>query len=88
MSDPLENPHFTTMANKDSVDLNELIAKLVAVRGSRPGKLVEIKESEIEYLCRTAREIFISQPILLDLEAPIKVSHLALREYCNILPDN
>jgi Serine-threonine protein phosphatase N-terminal domain len=31
-------------------------------------------EAEIRYLCTKAREIFISQPILLELEAPIKVS--------------
>ncbi|KAI2968525.1 hypothetical protein CBS147323_4310 [Aspergillus niger] len=73
------------MANKDSVDLNELIAKLVAVRGSRPGKLVEIKKSEIEYLCRTAREIFISQPILLDLEAPIKICGDVHGQYYDLL---
>jgi hypothetical protein len=30
-------------------------------------------EAEIRYLCTKAREIFISQPILLELEAPIKV---------------
>lgn len=30
-------------------------------------------EQEIRYLCTKAREIFISQPILLELEAPIKV---------------
>lgn len=44
-----------------------------AVRGNRPGKAVQLQEYEIKYLCTRAREIFISQPILLELEAPIKI---------------
>ena len=44
-----------------------------SVRGNRPGKHVELDEGEIRYLCTKAREIFISQPILLELEAPIKI---------------
>ena len=45
----------------------------VLVRGSRPGKPVQLEEYEIKYLCLTARDIFINQPILLELEAPIKI---------------
>lgn len=43
------------------------------VRGTRPGKQVQLAEYEIKYLCTKAREIFINQPILLELEAPIKI---------------
>jgi len=43
------------------------------VRGSRPGKQVQLAEYEIRYLCTKAREIFINQPILLELEAPLKI---------------
>lgn len=46
---------------------------LHAVRGNRPGKPVQLQEYEIRYLCTKAREIFINQPILLELEAPIKI---------------
>lgn len=46
---------------------------LTTVRGNRPGKAVTLQEYEIKYLCTRAREIFISQPILLELEAPIKI---------------
>jgi hypothetical protein len=45
----------------------------IPVRGNRPGKPVQLAEYEIKYLCTKAREIFISQPILLELEAPIKI---------------
>lgn len=46
---------------------------LISVRGNRPGKAVQLHEYEIKYLCTKAREIFINQPILLELEAPIKI---------------
>lgn len=60
------------MADQE-VDLDSIIDRLLEVRGSRPGKQVQLLESEIRFLCTKAREIFISQPILLELEAPIKV---------------
>ena len=61
------------MADQNDVDLESIIERLLEVRGSRPGKQVQLLETEIRYLCTKAREIFISQPILLELEAPIKV---------------
>lgn len=45
----------------------------LTVRGNRPGKQVQLQEYEIKFLCTKAREIFINQPILLELEAPIKI---------------
>jgi len=61
------------MTDQHEVDLDSIIDRLLEVRGSRPGKQVQLLEAEIRYLCTKAREIFISQPILLELEAPIKV---------------
>jgi hypothetical protein len=37
------------------------------VRGNRPGKPVQLQEYEIKFLCTRAREIFLQQPILLEL---------------------
>ena len=62
------------MADQGEVDLDSIIDRLLEVRGSRPGKQVQLLEAEIRHLCQKAREIFISQPILLELEAPIKAS--------------
>lgn len=44
-----------------------------SVKGSRPGKNVQLTENEIRGLCLKSREIFLSQPILLELEAPLKI---------------
>jgi len=64
------------MAEQNDVDLDSIIDRLLEVRGSRPGKQVQLLEAEIRFLCTKAREIFITQPILLELEAPIKVGDL------------
>lgn len=71
------------MTDQHDVDLDSIIDRLLEVRGSRPGKQVQLLEAEIRYLCTKAREIFISQPILLELEAPIKVSvpHVMLSSF-------
>ena len=45
----------------------------LSVRGTRPGKNVQLTESEIRGLCLKSRELFLSQPILLELEAPLKI---------------
>lgn len=56
----------------DQSVLDDIISRLLEVRG-RPGKQVQLSESEIRQLCVTSREIFLQQPNLLELEAPIKI---------------
>ena len=50
-----------------------MINKLLEVRGKKPGKAVSLSEEDLKHLCLKSREIFISQPNLLELEAPIKI---------------
>jgi serine/threonine-protein phosphatase PP1 catalytic subunit len=57
----------------DAFDVDGIIDRLLEVRGSKPGKPVQLSENEIKELCYRSREIFINQPILLELEAPIKI---------------
>ena len=59
--------------SEPAVDVDAVISKLLEVRGSRPGKQVNLAESDIRGLCTAAREIFMNQPVLLELEAPIKI---------------
>jgi serine/threonine-protein phosphatase PP1 catalytic subunit len=58
---------------KVTLDIDNVIERLLAVRGKRPGKHVNLTETEIRTLCLMSREIFVSQPILLELEAPLKI---------------
>ena len=69
-------------------DLDQIIDRLLDVRGSKPGRAVQLTEAEIRELCFKSREIFISQPILLELEAPLKVcgKYFAPKFARNLLP--
>ncbi|CAG5136737.1 unnamed protein product, partial [Candidula unifasciata] len=55
------------------LNVDSLISRLLEVRGCRPGKTVQMTEAEVRGLCLKSREIFLSQPILLELEAPLKI---------------
>jgi serine/threonine-protein phosphatase PP1 catalytic subunit len=58
----------------DGNALDELIRRLLDGKKSKGlGKKVQLSEAEIRHLCVTAKEIFLSQPNLLELEAPINV---------------
>ena len=59
--------------------------KLLEVRGSRPGKPVQLTEQEVRGICVKSREIFISQPVLLELEAPIKIGGDIHGQYYDLL---
>jgi serine/threonine-protein phosphatase PP1 catalytic subunit len=61
------------MAESNDIDVDNIIEQLLAVRGARPGRQVNLTENEIKWLCTKSREIFIQQPVLLELEAPIKI---------------
>jgi len=47
---------------------------LYSVRGSRPGTKVQLTEAEIRELCLKSQLVFLSQPILLEVEAPLKIA--------------
>ncbi|GAB4860086.1 Serine/threonine-protein phosphatase PP1 isozyme 2 [Ancistrocladus abbreviatus] len=55
--------------------LDDIISRLLDFRNARPGaaRQVQLSESEIRQLCNVSREIFLQQPNLLELEAPIKI---------------
>jgi len=57
----------------EKVDLDDIIARMLEKRNSAPGTKVTLKLHEVKYLIEKSREIFISQPVLLDLEAPLKI---------------
>jgi hypothetical protein len=59
--------------HQDISQVDDIIERLLEVRNGRPGKQVQLAENEIRVLCLTAKEIFMSQPNLLELEAPIKI---------------
>lgn len=64
---------FVSSIAMDANVLDDIISRLLEVRKARPGTLVQLAESEIHLLCVVARGIFLAQPNLLELEAPIKI---------------
>ena len=72
------------MKTSIDLDVDAIIDKLLEVRGytdsysSKPGKQVNLTEQEIRGLCLKSREIFSSQPIMLELEVPLKVCGITL----------
>lgn len=61
------------MEKSVDIDVDKILEKLLDVRGSKPGKQVNLSENEIKGLITKSRDIFINQPMLLELEAPIKI---------------
>jgi len=57
----------------EALDVGRVIAQLLEARPDRSGKIVPLTEKEICGLCIKSREVFLEQPILLELECPIKV---------------
>jgi len=62
-----------------------MIIKLLEVRGKKLGKAVNLSEDELKYLCVTSREIFINQPNMLELEAPLKICGDVHGQYYDLL---
>lgn len=62
----------------DSGTLDDIIARLLDVRSAKPGKQVQLSEAEIRQLCLTSKDLFLAQPNLLELEAPIKICGIYL----------
>jgi len=69
----------------DNFDVDHIIEQLLSVRGARPGRQVNLTENEIRWLCIKSREIFVSQPVLLELEAPIKICGDIHGQYYDLL---
>ncbi|WOL06952.1 serine/threonine-protein phosphatase PP1 isoform X1 [Canna indica] len=69
----------------DGEVLDGIINRLLEVRTSRPGTLVRLVEAEIQQLCVASRVIFLSQPNLLELEAPIKICGDIHGQYSDLL---
>jgi serine/threonine-protein phosphatase PP1 catalytic subunit len=72
-------------ANELDIDVDSIIHKLLEVRGSKPGKQVNLSENEIKGLCIKARDIFMNQPMLLELEAPLKICGDIHGQYFDLL---
>eukprot|EP00392_Amoebophrya_sp_AT5.2_P007118 g7132.t1 len=54
-------------------DVDSCMTQLLEARDAKPGKLIQLMEGEVRKLCNATRMILLSQPGLLELEAPLNI---------------
>ena len=62
-----------------------MIELLLSARNKKPGTPVELSAADATQLCTQARDIFLSQPMLLELGAPIKICGDVHGQYTDLL---
>merc|ERR1711874_602247 len=80
-----EGEGFTRKMAEGEINIDNIIQRLLEVRGSRPGKTVQMTEAEVRGLCLKSRELYLQQPILLELEAPLKICGDIHGQYTDLL---
>ena len=65
--------------------IKSIMSRLLALRGSPPGTQASVSESEIKLLTNRVRPILLSQPMLLELEAPLKICGDVHGQYSDLL---
>lgn len=73
------------MAAQDDSWIDGMIDTLLSARNKKPGTPVDISVQDATSLCNQAREIFMSQPMLLELGAPIKICGDVHGQYTDLL---
>ena len=77
-------------------EVDAIIQKLLAAREKKPGTNVALTADEVNFLIDESAKVFVSQPALLELEAPIQIvgdihgqfhDLLRLFEHCGFPPD-
>ncbi|KAF8472738.1 Serine/threonine protein phosphatase [Kalaharituber pfeilii] len=62
------------MSNLRAIDLDDMISRLLdAAYSGKVTKAVCLKNAEINAICLAAREVFLSQPSLVELSPPVKI---------------
>lgn len=64
---------FGCVATMNENVLDDIIRRLLETNDGKKAKQAHLTEPEIKQLCSASKEVFLSQPNLLELEAPIKI---------------
>mmetsp|Transcript_17220 Transcript_17220/g.29661 ORF Transcript_17220/g.29661 Transcript_17220/m.29661 type:complete len:94 (-) Transcript_17220:1144-1425(-) len=72
-------------APSDESWIDGIIDNLLSARNKKPGTPVDISVQDATNLCNQAREVLLSQPMLLELGAPIKICGDIHGQYTDLL---
>ena len=72
-------------ATPDESWIDGIIDNLLSARNKKPGTPVDISVQDATTLCSQAREVLLSQPMLLELGAPIKICGDIHGQYTDLL---
>ncbi|KAG0200466.1 hypothetical protein BGX28_006462 [Mortierella sp. GBA30] len=81
-------PFLGSALDKSSkgMDLDDIISRLLdAGYSGKVSKNICLRNNEIVYICQTAREVFLSQPTLIELNAPVKIVGDIHGQYTDLL---
>jgi serine/threonine-protein phosphatase PP1 catalytic subunit len=74
-----------TQNGQDEKWIDNMIELLLSARNKKPGTPVDISVQDATQLCTQARDVFMSQPMLLELGAPIKICGDIHGQYTDLL---
>jgi hypothetical protein len=72
-------------ATQDESWVDGMIDQLLSARNKKPGTPVDVSVQDATTLCNQAREVFMQQPMLLELGAPIKICGDVHGQYTDLL---
>ncbi|KAI8362136.1 Metallo-dependent phosphatase-like protein [Mortierella sp. GBAus27b] len=84
---PTRIPFLGAMTDKNrGMDLDDMISRLLdAGYSGKVSKNICLRNNEIVYICQTAREVLLSQPTLIELNAPVKIVGDIHGQYTDLL---
>ena len=82
---PSNNNSSSSAMNDNESWIDAIIDNLLSARNKKPGTPVDITNADATNLCNQAREVLLSQPMLLELGAPIKICGDIHGQYTDLL---
>jgi serine/threonine-protein phosphatase PP1 catalytic subunit len=73
------------MKKDKEIDIDDILKQLLLARNERPNKEIQLSEEAIKYLCQKTKQIFLQQPVYLELEAPLNICGDIHGQYYDLL---